>query len=478
MFSKLFMQLLGEGRSVQSVLVGREILWQSPIFLTPYRDDRTIDAEALDSLLLEAYHEVGATARDVDTGVVILTGEALRRENAQAVANAVALGSGQFVCASAGHHMEAVLAANGSGTVARSRRDGSILLNVDIGGGTTKLALVRDGQILATAAVAIGARLIVRDGAGRLIRLDDAALRIADQLGMRLALGDILSTEDEAQIIEAWVAVLADLIEGRDMGAIGAGLLLTDPLPAWDQPPNALTFSGGVSEFIFMRETRDFGDLGKPLARAIRTALSDGRIKLPAIIDPDLGIRATAVGASLFTSQMGINIHISDESVLPLLNVPVLEPGIALESVGNIAKVAEMIGRAVDRAELQDVFQPIAIALRWPEEESVEAGSVKALAAGISEGMARLIASRVPVVVLVDETPASDLGRLLASEFGDGTLIYLEGVFASEFDFIDLAEVVHPTEVVPVSIKSLLFAGGLDRRSVKQALAAAKAATS
>ena len=46
----------------------------------------------------------------------------------------------------------------------------------------------------------------------------------------------------------------------------------------------------------------------------------------------------------------------------------------------------------------------------------------------------------------------------------------MEGVHLSEFDFIDVGQVMHPSEVVPVTVKSLLFAGGLDRRSVKQAL--------
>ena len=58
--------------------------------------------------------------------------------------------SGKFVCASAGHHMECQLAAHGSGAVKLSTQRGKTLLNVDIGGGTTKLALIRDGELLAT----------------------------------------------------------------------------------------------------------------------------------------------------------------------------------------------------------------------------------------------------------------------------------------------------------------------------------------
>ena len=79
---------------------------------------------------------------DIDTGVVILTGEALRRENAEGIAGILAEQGGEFVCATAGHHMEAMLAAYGSGAARASYDLGKRLLNIDIGGGTTKLAIV------------------------------------------------------------------------------------------------------------------------------------------------------------------------------------------------------------------------------------------------------------------------------------------------------------------------------------------------
>jgi hypothetical protein len=62
----------------------------------------------------------------VDTGVVILTGEALRRRNAERIASVVAERAGDLVCATAGHHMEAMLAAYGSGAVLASYAGGSL----------------------------------------------------------------------------------------------------------------------------------------------------------------------------------------------------------------------------------------------------------------------------------------------------------------------------------------------------------------
>jgi ethanolamine utilization protein EutA len=472
MFSKIFMQLVGEAPHVHSVVVGREILWQSEIMLTPFLDSETIDAQALQRFVAEAYAAVGATAQEVDSGAIILTGEALKRQNALAIGELFARETGKFVTASAGHHLEAVLAANGSGTVARSRRDQRTLLNVDIGGGTTKLAIVRDGEILATAAVAIGARLIVKDGEGRVTRIEEPARTVASSLGIRLEPELPLAAEDEAQIVEEWVDVLAGLIERRPPEGIAAALMLTEPLPA-DVMPQAITFSGGVSEFIFLRESRDFGDLGQTLAKAIRDAMSNGTIKLPAIIDPNLGIRATAVGTSLFTVQAGINVYVSDDAILPLRNVPVLMPRLEPDSLDAV-RVAEAVREAATRADFEEGEQPVALALSWGDENEIEPHQVRYLAQGIRDALPRTIAGRQPILLLTDQSTAHMLGLLLKEDFDvPGPVVALGGVSVSEFDFIDVGEMIHPSEVVPVTIKSLLFAGGLDRRSVKQALIAA-----
>lgn len=468
MFSKIFLQLLGEAPEIHSVVTGREILWESPIILTPYLDDNTIDAAALRQFVADAYAAVGATSNEVDSGAVILTGEALKRHNARAIAAMFAAETGKFVTASAGHHLEAVLAANGSGTVARSRRDGQTLLNVDIGGGTTKLALVQDGEILGTAAIAIGARQLVKDEAGRLARLDGPVQRTAARLGIPLALGEPIAPADEAKIVQTWTEILAGLIGLRPPEGLAAELLLTDPLPT-DVTPSAITFSGGVSEFIFFRETQDFGDLGKPLARAIRTALSNGAITLPAIIDHSLGIRATAIGASLFTVQAGINLFVSDEAMLPLRNVPVLVPRINLEGEIVPAKVAAAVRDAVVRADIEEGEQPVALSFEWPNDLDLPA--VCALAEGIRDGLPQTVAQGVPLVALVDYTIGRALGQALKEDLEiSGSVLSMEGVTVKEFDFIDIAEIVHPSVVAPVTIKSMLFAGGLDRRSIKLAL--------
>src|SRR5262247_3185175 len=162
-FSRINLRRYGEDLTSRYYVVSRETLFQSPVALTPYSSDERIDDAALGAIIDQAYADAGVKPDDIDAGVVILTGEALRRENAQAIAGLLAEQRGEFVCASAGHHMEAMLAAYGSGAARVSSDSGKTVLNVDIGGGTTKLALVERGKVTATAALHVGGRLMVAE---------------------------------------------------------------------------------------------------------------------------------------------------------------------------------------------------------------------------------------------------------------------------------------------------------------------------
>ena len=55
------------------------------------------------------------------------------------------------------------MAAHGAGAVARSIRDGIAVMNVDVGGGTSKIAVCADGRVAAVTALDVGARLICVD---------------------------------------------------------------------------------------------------------------------------------------------------------------------------------------------------------------------------------------------------------------------------------------------------------------------------
>ena len=110
-FSRVQLRRLSEDLTSRYFVVKRETVYQSPVALTPYVSDERIDDQAIGGIIDEAYESAGVHPDNIDTGAVILTGEALRRENAQAIAEVLADVGGEFVCAAAGHHMESMLAA-------------------------------------------------------------------------------------------------------------------------------------------------------------------------------------------------------------------------------------------------------------------------------------------------------------------------------------------------------------------------------
>jgi ethanolamine utilization protein EutA len=256
-FSRVQLRRLSEELTSRYFVVARETLHQSPVTLTPYLNEERIDDARIGSIIDSAYEAAGIHPDEVDTGAVILTGEALRRENAQAIAEVLADVGGEFVCATAGHHMEAMLAAYGSGAAKASHTRGVPLLNIDIGGGTTKLALVERGNVVRTAALHVGGRLAVIDEAGRLTRLDPAgkAPRVACRCEWNL--GDSVGEGDLARVT-SWMAdaIVAALhgsanIEGPAPSEV-EGLWLTDSLGAIGHVKGVMV-SGGVAEYVYER---------------------------------------------------------------------------------------------------------------------------------------------------------------------------------------------------------------------------------
>ncbi|MFN4283354.1 MAG: ethanolamine ammonia-lyase reactivating factor EutA [Alphaproteobacteria bacterium] len=457
MFSRVHLQRLTTALSSRFVVVGREVLWRSPILLTPYKlDDNTIDVEKLSAFIDGAYKEAGLTRDDIDSGAVILTGEALKRNNAEAITHLFAGETGKFVTASAGHHLECAMAAHGSGAVALSRREKACILNIDIGGGTTKLGLVEKGQLLQTTAFEVGGRLIAFDAEGRIVRLEGPALKHAAQAGVKVEKGLKLSDEDKAKICDVMADVLVAHVMQRDATGHAQDMLVTEPLPK-EPVPVGVTFSGGVSEFIYGRETSDYGDLGKFLADAIVRRLKAKTVPYK-IYDPGAGIRATVIGASQFSVQVsGNTISISNHNALPLRNVPVLSPKVSLATDEISAKdVEDAIRKAFTRFDFQEGETAIALALRW-EGDPLHA-RIKAVADGIVAALPKTAAGAQPLVLMLDGDIGKTLGVILKRECDvQADIVSVDGVSLKEFDYVDIGEMIRPTNVVPLVIKSLLF---------------------
>src|SRR6202044_424575 len=231
LFAKVALQRQSQGLSSRFVVVGREIVWRSPILLTPFLPDGTIDAEKLGAFIRRCYGDAGFAQDEIDSGAVILTGEAIKRSNARAIDELFAAEAGKFVCATAGHKLESRLAAHGSGAVGLSKARGTCLLHVDVGGGPTKLALIARGVIVGLCAFAVGGRLIAQDADGAWTRIDHSAQLVADDLGLKISPQALADESFRSRIGQRLAVVAADIIGGAPLDPLGQSLLLTEPLP-------------------------------------------------------------------------------------------------------------------------------------------------------------------------------------------------------------------------------------------------------
>lgn len=444
--SRLVLKRLGVELSNQLVVAERIELYRSPVALTPYSADTLIDAAALQDFFDASYREAGFTPARVDTGVVIVTGEAANRPNAEELATRFAARSGAFICVAAGPHYEALLAAQGSGAVALSE-PGRRVLNVDIGGGTTKLSVVRDGEVEHTGAFSVGARLIAHDGDGRLTRVEPPGRWMLDRLGSTLDVGDIV----DEPLLDALTGLMVDLIvqviaqQPRD--ELLRRLWVTDDLPAdaFDGI-ETVVFSGGVSEYVYGRATAAFGDLGLRLGGELRNRLDSTGLG-DRVLEPAQGIRATVLGAGQHSVQASGVTSFLDDDLLPVAGLKVVTA-----TVADPTGLADALAATAQRFEIDGHLPQVAYAF------AVAADPDYRLLRGIAEELVKVADPDRPLFVVLDADVAHALGRILRVEVGwTGQLVVVDGLAVGDLDYVDIGRPLGAVGTVPVTVKSLTF---------------------
>lgn len=455
-FSRINLRRLGEELSSRYYVVSRETLFQSPVALTPYQNQERIDEAAVGAIIDDAYNAARIDPGKIDIGVVILTGEALRRENAEAIAGVLAQHGGEFVCATAGHHMEAMLAAYGSGAGRVSHDAGTRLLNIDIGGGTTKLAVIDRGRVTGTAAIHIGGRLQVVDNSNRIVRLDPAGRRLANRAGFDWNIGDRVDPADIERLADWMAEALILAVRERPLSKVIERLFLTEPIEDFG-PIDGVMFSGGVAEYVYERESRDFGDLGRLLGAALRRRIDSGALPWPMLPAGEC-IRATALGASEYSVQLsGNTVYISNPgALLPRKNLQVLQPVFDCHDAIDSGRLAQAIRDHFTAFDLSEGEEDVVLALRWRGLPSYD--RVAAFAKGITLALANTIARKRPLYLVLDGDLAQTLGSMLRDEFQVASeILAIDGIVLWDFDYIDLGRLRMPSQTVPVTVKSLVF---------------------
>jgi ethanolamine utilization protein EutA len=452
----VFSRIVLERLDSRYVVSERETFYASDILLTPYSAENTIDAEALGAFIRKEYADGRVDPDEIDTGALILTGVAVQRRNARVIGELFAKDAGKLVAVSAGDSLETVMAAYGSGAAARSIRDECTVMNVDVGGGTSKIAVCVEGKVIDVAAVDVGARLVCLEPDGRIVRVEDAGRRYGEALGLDLKAGGMLTVEQGRAIAGLMADKLFEAMRGGAPAVQGVSLLRTDPLTR-QHAASQIQFSGGVSEFIYGNEVKKFGDLGPLLAAEIRTRVEGFGARL----EPSLeGIRATVVGASQYTIQLsGSTIYVAPLDAVPLRNVPVIAPPLPLDGdVIDSAAVARETQAMLKRLDLAGGEQPVAVFVPWRGSATFQ--RLDAFCRGVVEGLSSVLKNGHPLVLAGD----GDVGGLLGIHLHEemklaNPVVSIDGLELKEFDYIDIGTMLPDSGAVPVVIKSLIFPG-------------------
>jgi ethanolamine utilization protein EutA len=451
----VFSRLLLERLDNRYVVSERVVLHESEVLLTPYSDDQSIDATALRIFVDRQYALAGLTPDVIDSGALILTGVAVRRRNARAIGEVFALQAGKFVAVSAGDALETTLAAFGSGAAALSIRDSVRVMNVDIGGGTTKIAVCEDGEVVEQSALDVGARILSFDGLGRVQRIEEAALRLAAEVGLVLAVGSVPDAAGLQALVERMAERLFEALQGGGaVSAPTAALLRLAPLGG-SRLPAVLCFSGGVSEYLYGRSAQAHGDLGPALASAVMRRVQTWG---PRIATPDQGIRATVVGASQYTVQIsGSTVFVQPQSVLPLRNLAVITPALPLsEDQLDVDAIEAAVRAALYAVDLQHSERAVALCYRW--QGSASYARLDAFCRGVIAGLSVLIERGLPLVLVGDGDIGGLVGIHAHSELKPANpVVSIDGIVLHAFDFVDIGALLETSGAVPVVIKSLVF---------------------
>jgi len=451
-FSHITLRRQGASLSGKFKVTNREVLYRSPIMLTPYLSATKIDTDKVNQFIHEAYKDAGLTPEDVDTGAVIITGEALKKENAQPIVEFFAKYSGKFICAAAGHNHEALLAAYGCGAVDLSKSEHKTVLNVDMGGGTTKFSLVEDGVVTQTASINVGARLIAFDEKDNVTRIEDAGRTMMKEIGHNVELGQKI-TEKQKEDFGAYMAkILFEWIEQGPASPMAKSLMVTPPFVNYRglKQVQHIVFSGGVSEHVYDRDPKAYGDIGPEVGKNMRLHLQ--RLPKEIVREPVEGIRATVIGAGEYTIQASGNTsYVSNLQALPVHGLKVIQAAVRKDE-----SVSDALKQALAKFDLPRFTSGLALSLTVDGQPDYQ--SVRRIAEGIAEILKSSDDPDCPLYLTLDLDIAKSLGGILKDELKvSRDVIAVDGIEVGDLDYIDIGECLGITEVIPVTVKSLMF---------------------
>ena len=453
-FSKLIVENTASNFTVPRIsIVDKQIIYRSKIYFTPLLSNNTIDAQRIKEIVEFEYDKAGIKKEDISTGAVIITGETARKENANEVLHSLSGFAGDFVVATAGPDLESIISAKGAGAQAYSKEHSTSVVNLDIGGGTTNIALFVRGDLKDTGCLDIGGRLIKMDSNNRIIYIAPKIEKIIKEKDIKLELGDTATTNSLKPVVEEMVKLIKESLFLSEKSKL-FDMIITNKSISSDEKIKCISFSGGVADYIYNEEENidffKYNDIGILLGEEIKKSNIFDNLEL---IKSEETIRATVVGAGSHTTEISGSTITYTEENFPIKNLPVLK--LAKEDE-NYNTMANTIKNKLDWFKLENDVQSVAIAIEGKKNPSFV--EVSQLANSLVLGMEDLINKKTPLVIIVENDMAKALGQSIYNLLNfNKNIVCIDNIKVDNGDYIDIGKPIADGKVLPVVIKTLVF---------------------
>ena len=450
-FSNLVLKRDERSASRRFQIQERNIIYEGRIINTPLLDNDTIDIDKLTDFLKEEYKRAGIDSADIQTGAVVVTGETAKKHNAKQIVEALSNDAGKFVAATAGPNFESLIAAMGSGATNRSKDLNKTILSCDIGGGTSNIAISKNGEIISTSCISVGAILFGVNSEGKIWRIDEPAIKVMEHIGLNYKIGDQIPKEDIERIATKFAEVLIEVITGPASSSLAKQLMVTNDLD-FPERIDEYSFSGGVAELIYGRNG-NYDDIGQILADKIKSLTF--KLASP-IIEPVNKIRATVIGAGAYSlSISGSSGFMDDKLSFPIKNVPVIRVDIERSKL-SVEHVVSQINISFQRFDLNEGEEIVALYFKDPVRASYP--KLELFAKSIEAALTNSIENNMPIILIFEKDIACSVGNVIRRETALKTnLLSLDELILEEGDWIDIGEPLVAGQVFPVTVKSLVF---------------------
>lgn len=450
--SRLTLVNVMPGTQVPKIEISRKsVVYMGAVHFTPFLDRNRVDGAALRNLIAQEYECAGIQPKDVDTGAVIITGETAKKENASEIVHALAEFAGEFVVATAGPDLESVIAGKGAGAEEISKRLRIRVANLDIGGGTSNIAIFDRGVCIGTACINVGGRLFEVDTLSRrLTYISPSAQKLVQCLEKQResALFPVDSPAEELAGIKACLNEMVCCVERvlfhLPIADSDAALVMTNHLP--DMPLDGIVFSGGVARYIYQPQAENWwvhGDVGPLLAEAYRSSRAYKSLR---VFQGEETIHATVLGAGVHTVSVSGSTVMASKAALPLRNIPAIYPELKTDGTWSWANLAANYDNSLYRT-FAAVVPPLA---------DTNFTTIVALARHLAQELLQI--SGTPKVVVAQQDIAKVLGQSLRCILPEQEIVCLDGIELKLGDFLDIAKPLPYEEAVPVIVKTLVFA--------------------